>query len=350
MFYQTEDSIVEEYAQQHDGRRRCETDVDRELLRLMHMDQRIRGKMHNIVERRYQTGLIDERETLSNANTMRSGGIACMAMANYELALTALKLDFVLMTEDLLRDLALYKKSHEKAVSAAARSLIAIFRQICPSLLDKKDRGRVVDRTVRPRAFGEKVVGSDVPGADLLLEDHASSSDGGSEDEDDVDEDIVQPSSIGSDKDVSDDVSEEGTDDESEDSSRNSVMNSDTDDEEAACEEDEHTDLDEEIGDLEEELSIGEKSVSDQENGSDKEGEASHLQSEIKKRKLIEPNTDKDISGQSLRALKKFAAEKDVNSSLVNSGGQDDGIFSNEDFERIRELQTWSASIEWRIK
>ena len=34
------------------------------------------------------------------------------------------------MNEDLLQDLALYKKSHEKAVSIAARSLIALFREV----------------------------------------------------------------------------------------------------------------------------------------------------------------------------------------------------------------------------
>lgn len=34
------------------------------------------------------------------------------------------------MTEDLLQDLALYKKSHEKAVSIAARSLITLFREV----------------------------------------------------------------------------------------------------------------------------------------------------------------------------------------------------------------------------
>ncbi|KAK7819495.1 protein sda1 like protein [Quercus suber] len=45
----------------------------------------------------------------------------------------------LLMTEDLLQDLALYKKSHEKAVSIAARSLITLFREVCPSLLIKKD-------------------------------------------------------------------------------------------------------------------------------------------------------------------------------------------------------------------
>ncbi|KAL1323598.1 hypothetical protein HN51_033887 [Arachis hypogaea] len=47
----------------------------------------------------------------------------------------------LLMNEDLLRDLASYKKDREKAVSVAARSLIGLFRELNPSLLVKKDRG-----------------------------------------------------------------------------------------------------------------------------------------------------------------------------------------------------------------
>ncbi|OIW14641.1 hypothetical protein TanjilG_32983 [Lupinus angustifolius] len=78
--------------------------------------------------------------------------------------------DEKLMNEDLLQDLALYKKSHEKAVSVAARSLITLFREVCPSLLVKKDRGRPVDPTARPKAYGEVDVATDVIGAELLLE------------------------------------------------------------------------------------------------------------------------------------------------------------------------------------
>uniref|UniRef100_A0A453D2D7 Protein SDA1 n=1 Tax=Aegilops tauschii subsp. strangulata TaxID=200361 RepID=A0A453D2D7_AEGTS len=88
------------------------------------------------------------------------------------------------MNEDLLQDLVLYKKSHEKAVSIAARSLITLFREICPSLLVKKDRGRPIDPTARPKAFGETTIASDVPGAELL--DGEMSPEGGSDDESDA--------------------------------------------------------------------------------------------------------------------------------------------------------------------
>ncbi|CAD5191182.1 unnamed protein product [Musa acuminata subsp. malaccensis] len=74
----------------------------------------------------------------------------------------------LLMNEDLLQDLVLYKKSHEKAVSSAARSLITLFREICPSLLVKKDCGRPVNPKARPKAYGEVSIATDVPDIELL--------------------------------------------------------------------------------------------------------------------------------------------------------------------------------------
>ncbi|CAL9147962.1 unnamed protein product, partial [Musa hybrid cultivar] len=80
----------------------------------------------------------------------------------------------LLMNEDLLQDLVLYKKSHEKAVSSAARSLITLFREICPSLLVKNDRGRPVNPKARPKAYGEVSIATDVPDIELL--DHVDNS------------------------------------------------------------------------------------------------------------------------------------------------------------------------------
>ncbi|KAG0448749.1 hypothetical protein HPP92_027685 [Vanilla planifolia] len=42
----------------------------------------------------------------------------------------------LLMNADLPQDLVLYKKSHEKAVSIAARSLVTLLREICSSILE----------------------------------------------------------------------------------------------------------------------------------------------------------------------------------------------------------------------
>ena len=66
----------------------------------------------------------------------------------------------LVMDEDLLQDLTQYKKSRDKPVSNAARGLIALFREIAPGLLDKKDRGKAADMSRTLKGFGEaEVVG-----------------------------------------------------------------------------------------------------------------------------------------------------------------------------------------------
>lgn len=76
------------------------------------------------------------------------------------------------MAEDLLRDLTLYKLyKKEKSVMMAARSLITLYREQLPSLLHKKDRGRltIAQAELKPKLFGETIVYDNVPGAEALL-------------------------------------------------------------------------------------------------------------------------------------------------------------------------------------
>lgn len=49
----------------------------------------------------------------------------------------------LVMSEDLLRDLAQYKNYKERSVMMAARSLIHLYRASMPELLHKKDRVRI---------------------------------------------------------------------------------------------------------------------------------------------------------------------------------------------------------------
>lgn len=44
--------------------------------------------------------------------------------------------------------------SRDKEVSAAARSLIGLFRELAPSMLVRKDRGRGADLAAAPSAYG----------------------------------------------------------------------------------------------------------------------------------------------------------------------------------------------------
>ena len=55
------------------------------------------------------------------------------------------------MHEDLLQDLAQYKRARDKPVATAARALIALFRELAPGMLEK-DRGKGA-RELRPGAI-----------------------------------------------------------------------------------------------------------------------------------------------------------------------------------------------------
>jgi protein SDA1 len=52
------------------------------------------------------------------------------------------------------QDLASFRKIRNKAVSASAKGLIGLFREIAPGMLEKKDRGRGVDLDARPEEYG----------------------------------------------------------------------------------------------------------------------------------------------------------------------------------------------------
>ncbi|KAL6050506.1 hypothetical protein QOT17_019758 [Balamuthia mandrillaris] len=59
------------------------------------------------------------------------------------------------MTKQMLRELTVFKKSHDKGVMMAARSLITLYRNVNPMLLHKKDRGKFADLTIVPKEYGE---------------------------------------------------------------------------------------------------------------------------------------------------------------------------------------------------
>ncbi|XP_050437859.1 protein SDA1 homolog [Adelges cooleyi] len=78
----------------------------------------------------------------------------------------------LVMTEDLLRDLAQYKNYRERSVMMAAKSLIHVYRSSMPHLLHKKDRGRPTEATMEivAKKYGEIDAKEFVPGAEVLLE------------------------------------------------------------------------------------------------------------------------------------------------------------------------------------
>lgn len=294
------------------------------------------------------------------------------------------------MNEDLLQDLVLYKKSHEKAISAAARSLISLFRevyflflflqcfiitlsegvsliccfdisQLCPSMLVKKDRGRPSDPTARPKAYGEVSVASAVPGVELLQnnEDDEDDDSIGSDEEDIDAEDSDDGGSVGIDNSVScgsddenatsdDEETHASTDDNEcgdeslegdsvhgEDSSSAEDLDEVSSDE---VDEDEDEDYDEDAkadcGDDNEEVHDEVNAVSETNSGEEKTGSRAKI-SETRKRKFTDFDGQINAAETSLRALKKLAETK-LSQPPSDSA---DGILSNEDFQRIKQLK-----------
>ncbi|XP_027154702.1 protein SDA1 homolog [Coffea eugenioides] len=253
----------------------------------------------------------------------------------------------LLMTEDLLQDLVLYRKSHEKAVSSAARSLLTLFREVCPSLLVKKDRGRPADPKARPKAYGEVKVASNVPGFELLKDDNTESeadTDDGFTSSSDIDDDVgpseveVAGHSGSSDDGDDDDNDDQDIDDQGTTSEDDSMQeeNKDSEDDDANFSPD-NTDVisdDDESGKADGHdpaASSGPLSIASETFRTDSGGERGY---KAGKRKFSDFNEQLNAASQSLRALKKLAGAREGSTSETN-----DGILSNEDFQRIKELQ-----------
>lgn len=291
-----------------------------------------------------------------------------------------------LMNEDLLQDLVLYKKSHEKAVSIAARSLITLFRevssypfaysvisfcslqlnlllvwvQICPSLLVKKDRGRPADPKARPKAFGEATIASDVPGAELLHEDFSSEGEGSDDESDafdsndekelqsargtkqnldgsseanklDTDEGMKEEDQLSGDEDDTEELDEDQdiSDNDSEENDDELECDSDMDEENDVSESDDDEELSEKLDDSDE--------GSDQDDDSDQDDKSKNSSRKANKRKLSDYIGQLNAADASLRALKKLAGAKKAEASCDEAGK----ILSDEDFKRIKELKVW---------
>eukprot|EP01065_Artemidia_motanka_P053609 TRINITY_DN998_c3_g1_i1.p1 TRINITY_DN998_c3_g1~~TRINITY_DN998_c3_g1_i1.p1 ORF type:complete len:758 (+),score=291.52 TRINITY_DN998_c3_g1_i1:58-2274(+) len=89
------------------------------------------------------------------------------------------------MTEDLLQDIAQYKRfKRDKGVVMASRSLIQLFKELQPDMLARKDRGRQDGDAPKIRGFGSTSA-QGIDGLDLLQEHYQKKAGGGDEDEDD---------------------------------------------------------------------------------------------------------------------------------------------------------------------
>ncbi|PFH47182.1 hypothetical protein AMATHDRAFT_77333 [Amanita thiersii Skay4041] len=77
------------------------------------------------------------------------------------------------MDEDLLGDLIEYRKSKDKAVVSAARSLLQLYREVNPALLKRRERGKEASiKPAAPRPFGQSTEAVTIIEGLALLEDH----------------------------------------------------------------------------------------------------------------------------------------------------------------------------------
>ncbi|KDO26028.1 hypothetical protein SPRG_08681 [Saprolegnia parasitica CBS 223.65] len=74
----------------------------------------------------------------------------------------------------LLQDLIMFNKSRDKTTVIAARGVLNLVRELHPSLLKRKDRGKFHDAAARPKAFGELRALEGVEGAELLMQAEAA--------------------------------------------------------------------------------------------------------------------------------------------------------------------------------
>ncbi|CAD5114947.1 DgyrCDS3979 [Dimorphilus gyrociliatus] len=80
------------------------------------------------------------------------------------------------ISEDLVRDLVLYKKHKNKSVMMSARSLIGLFREKNPELLHKRDRGRPTEamQEIEKLEYGKSYARDYIPGAEILTAEEAA--------------------------------------------------------------------------------------------------------------------------------------------------------------------------------
>ncbi|WCJ38608.1 SDA1 family protein [Euphorbia peplus] len=232
----------------------------------------------------------------------------------------------LLMTEDLLQDLVQYKKTHEKAISAAARSLMVLFREICPSLLVKKDRGRPVDPKAKPKAYGEVNVASNIPGLELLEEEQ-------DDDEEDVDNEEDDQINDEEDNDetevfIASDDGNEALDDESESEDDDDDLQDDSLDEDG---DDAIDDNDSDVDGVSDDSEVEKDDEEEQELVKGSIADYSKSKGQKRKRSF---DGQINAADTSLRALKRLAEEKLNDTSSAVS----DGFLSNEDFQKIKEL------------
>eukprot|EP01117_Protostelium_nocturnum_P009869 TRINITY_DN3518_c0_g3_i2.p1 TRINITY_DN3518_c0_g3~~TRINITY_DN3518_c0_g3_i2.p1 ORF type:complete len:598 (-),score=268.80 TRINITY_DN3518_c0_g3_i2:559-2352(-) len=171
----------------------------------------------------------------------------------------------LVMNEDLLGDLVQYKKSKDKGVVIAARSLINLFRAINPKLLHKSERGRDADMTIQPNQYGQVTIQSGIEIPENFMEPEDENEDGWESASDDEEEGEESASWVSVDENEEIEVSDDDDEEEGEEGEEEDEEN---EDEEVEGEEEE-----EENDDENEEVEEGEDDEEEEEEAESEEDE-----------------------------------------------------------------------------
>ena len=204
------------------------------------------------------------------------------------------------MEADLLQDLVQYKKHKDKGVVMAARSLLALFRDVDSAMLVKRDRGKVRDQH-KKSAFGAQSVARGVQGLELL---------GEKTDSDDSDND--------SDASGSPRIRSEDGEDESDEQGGSEI---DSADEEGGNDGEEESEQEDTRGEGVDE----DKEDEDEDEEEEEEEEVPH------------PNGEEEAFGEDTRVAARFKGSKQLYAGTVHRRNKDGTywvIFDDEDADR----------------
>jgi len=218
------------------------------------------------------------------------------------------------MNEDLLGDLVQYNTYKDKAVSTAAKSLVQLFRDINPQMLQRKMRGKPTEASyaeaLKMKQYGETDALSYVPGAEIISLEQSKLSDLSTNDKKRKRED-----------DDEDDVDDEDEDDEWEETTDSEAESDEEDDEKepSSKKRKKHSEDDE---DEEEWVDVSSEENSDDEaNETEKPGDALMTLKE-KEEKAAQISTEKILTQDDFKRIRIEQLKKKVTDKNFTKGGK----------------------------
>ncbi|XP_034234872.1 protein SDA1 homolog [Thrips palmi] len=241
----------------------------------------------------------------------------------------------LVMSEDLLRDLAEYKKYKDRSVGMAAHSLIHLYRQHQPELLHKRDRGRATEASdeLKTLKYGEVDAKSYIPGAEVLLK-PAKAKEGTNQSGHDSDDSWVDVGDDGSGIEISSSDESEGEwveeDEEENEEEDGEKCDNEGGDEEQNTEESEDDSDEEDVGD-------DEDSSDEEEDDEEEEEDVDEAKSSSRSKITSEKNSKSSKSSKLTRKelVRQNVVEKKAKAEEIML----DRILTDEDFKRIDAAQ-----------